>query len=105
MKLLSIITLLAHRNGMAMMKNGSAEGIGGVGVVDGMQRGRGRGGKGGTIRGGAGAKGGFVSNEAVAEGVGGGFVVAAGKDGTVGGDDAAGPETVTGTAAGTVEMV
>ena len=33
------------------------------------------------------------------------FVVAAGKHGTVGGDDAAGPETVTGTAAGTMEMI
>ena len=70
-----------------------------------MQREWGRGGKGGTIRGETGAEGGFVSGEAVAEGVGRGFVVAAGEDGTVGGDDAAGPETVTGTAAGTVEMV
>lgn len=50
-------------------------------------------------------KGRIICGEAVAEGVGRGFVVAAGKDGTVGGDDAAGPETVTGTAAGTVEMV
>ncbi len=46
-----------------------------------------------------------MGGEAVAEGVGGRFVVAAGEDGTVGGDDAAGPETVTGTAAGTMEMV
>lgn len=33
------------------------------------------------------------------------FVVAAGEYGAVSGDDAAGPETVTGTAAGAVEMV
>ena len=46
-----------------------------------------------------------MGGEAVAEGVGRGFIVAAGEDGTGGGDDAAGPETVTGTAAGTVEMV
>ena len=74
---------MAHRHHIAFEENSSAEGIGCSRVPNGLQ----------------------MAGETVAEGMGGGFVVAAGKDGTVGGDDAAGPETVTGTAAGTVEMV
>ena len=80
---LLVVALPAHTKGIFFLKQGGTKHIGCSRMPKCLQWG----------------------GEAVAEGVGRGFVVAAGEDGTVGGDDAAGPETVTGTAAGTMEMV